>query len=319
MTTPLPRLILIAGPTAGGKSSLAAGIAAALDGVVINADAMQVYRDLPILTAQPSAALKQRVQHLLYEIVDPAVAFSAGKWLLQARAALTKVWHEGKTPILVGGTGMYFQSLLKGLADIPDILPHLRQSLQADYDRDGEAALRARLAHYDAPAASLILPGDKQRLLRALEIVLATGKTQSMWQTEMPDGMLKLADIYPVLVLPPRPALYAACDQRLTAMIQAGALDEAQKILSMQLPVTLPAHKIIGLREFSRHFANTCSLNEATAMAQQATRNYAKRQVTWFRNQWANNKICFTRAPFIIENFAAPNDLAHAIAFCSKN
>lgn len=310
MTADKPRLILIAGPTAAGKSALAADLAVAAAGAVINADAMQVYRGLPILTAQPDAATKERALHLLYEIADPAEAYSAGKWLGQAKAAVRESWKNGQTPVLVGGTGMYFQSLLKGLADIPDIPPHLRAALHAEYQSEGEAAMRARLNQYDPASTTTIRPGDQQRLLRALEIVLATGKTQTAWQAEMPKGLLSEADIFPIVLLPPREELYTACDQRFTAMLWHGAIDEAKTVLSRQLPATLPALKIIGLREIKDYADGVCTLAEATAKAQQATRNYAKRQVTWFKNQWGGNKIGFTRPALLLEKFYEAADLA---------
>lgn len=315
MTKEKPRVILVAGPTASGKSALAADLAAALDGVVINADAMQVYRGLPILTAQPSTAAKQQVTHQLYETIDPAEAFSAGKWLAQAKLATQTALDAGKTPVLVGGTGMYFQSLLKGLANIPDIPPSLRADARQAFDRDGAAAFVIRLAQHDPTAAVTIPQGDRQRLLRALEVVLATGKTQAAWQENMTGGLLADADVFPIVTMPPRDALYEACDQRFVTMLGNGAIAEAAAFSFRQLSSDLPAYKIIGLREIADYSAGLCRLDEATSLAQQATRNFAKRQVTWFRNQWLSNKIGFTRPAMVIEKFYGPEDLAAILEF----
>jgi tRNA dimethylallyltransferase len=323
MTNEKPRIILVAGPTASGKSALAADLATALGGVVINADAMQVYRGLPVLTAQPNAAAKLHVPHLLYEIIDPAEAFSAGKWLAQTRLAMQAAWDAGQPPILVGGTGMYFQSLLKGLADIPDIPPSLRTELRESFDRDGAAAFVVRLAQHDPAAAATIPQGDRQRLLRALEVVLTTGKTQAAWQEAMTGGLLAeadvfRADIFPIVTMPPRDALYAACDRRFATMLQNGAIEEATAFAARQLSPDLPAYKIIGLREIADYGAGFCTLDEATGMAQQATRNFAKRQVTWFKNQWLSNKIGFVRPAMTIAKFYAPEDLAAILEFCRR-
>lgn len=318
MTSEKPRTILVAGPTASGKSALAADLATALGGAVINADAMQVYRGLPILTAQPSAAAKQQVSHQLYEVIDPVEAFSAGKWLAQARLAMQSAWEAGQTPILVGGTGMYFQSLLKGLANIPDIPPPLRAELRETYDRAGAEAFVDCLAQHDPAAAATIPQGDRQRLLRALEVVLATGKTQSAWQEDMTGGLLAEADIFPIVTMPSRDVLYAACDLRFATMLQNGAIEEATAFAARQLSADLPAHKIIGLREIADFAAGLCTLDESVDWAQQATRNFAKRQVTWFKNQWLSNKIGFARPAMAIEKFYAPDDLAAILEFSRR-
>ncbi len=312
-----PRLILIAGPTASGKSTLAAALAEKVHGTVINADAMQVYRDMPILTAQPGALLMQRAPHLLYACVDPTEAFSAGKWLALARTYIETCWRDARVPVLVGGTGMYFQSLLKGLAAIPAIPPAIRQGLQEEFAHDGETTFRARLAEVDPAAAASIQPGYRQRLLRAMEIFGATGKTQSTWQREMPEGLLQQADISPILIMPPRATLYAACDQRFLLMLKDGALEEARGVRAHNLDPTLPAFKVIGLRAFSDHLAGKITMEEVITMAQQATRNYAKRQVTWFKNQWIANKIGFARAPYVINDFGSENCLAQVLLHCT--
>jgi len=298
-------IILIAGPTASGKSALAAMLAERLGGVVINADAMQVYRDLPILTAQPEAT--PHIPHWLYETVDPAQSFSAGQWLAAARAAIQQARAAGLRPIIVGGTGMYFQSLLKGLAAIPDIPPELRQQLQQDYRQSGEAAIRARLAVLDPEAAQRIEQNDQLRLLRALEIVLTTGKTQRAWQENMVGG-IGAEQVKPILLMPPREALYAACDRRFMQMIERGAIAEVEALIPRALSPDLPAMKIIGVREITAFLAGAATWDDTCRLAQQATRNYAKRQMTWFRNQWQSNKIGFTQPLVVHEDFYRGGD-----------
>ncbi|MBP7252891.1 MAG: tRNA (adenosine(37)-N6)-dimethylallyltransferase MiaA [Alphaproteobacteria bacterium] len=295
-------VILVAGPTASGKSALAAMLAAQLNGTVINADAMQVYRDLPILTAQPDDAQSAAAPHRLYAEVPPSQAFSAGQWLTAARQALTEALTAGRTPILCGGTGMYFQSLINGLAEIPPIPLELRARLRADYERVGERSIRAQLAQHDQSAAEHITVGDRLRLLRALEIVLATGKTQRAWQASTTGG-IGTTNIIPILLLPERTALYAACDQRFTNMVERGAIAEVKALQEQALDPTLPAMKTIGVPEITDFLAGKCDWATALSQAQQATRNYAKRQLTWFRNQWQSNKIGFATPPILLHDF----------------
>ncbi len=292
-------VLLVAGPTASGKSALAAHLAAELNGVVINCDAMQVYRDLPILTAQPDATLQAQATHMLYAMIDPGQAFSAGQWLAAAKAAIVATRQSGKRPVICGGTGMYFQALLKGLADIPAISDELRAQLRADYTALGEQPIRARLAQHDPEAAQQIERGDQLRLLRALEIVLATGKTQRAWQ-ENTVGGIGTEHVLPILLLPSRDALYAGCDRRFIAMLERGAVAEVQELAQRKLPNDLPAMKTIGIREIMAFTAGLQSWDDTVALAQQSTRNYAKRQMTWFRNQWLGNKIGF-RQPVLTQ------------------
>ena len=336
-----PTIILIGGPTASGKSALAMRLAHENNGVIINADAMQVYRDLPILTAQPSDQDRAAIPHRLYEITDPATASSAGIWLTQARAAIADTVAEGRTPILVGGTGMYFHALLGGLADIPPIPDATRTAAQKLYDDLGEDKFRASLAQRDADAAQRIARNDRQRLVRAYEVVEHTGRTLGQWQegardegTENKHGELRKKHnentarisspsrgLGPIrktsggrfsgteaegwlgwgamtnemvssityqrhLLLPPRDQLYAVCDGRFLDMMKRGALDEVRALLARNLQPDLPAMKILGVPELAAHLRGELSLNDAIAKAQQHTRNYAKRQMTWFRNRW---------------------------------
>lgn len=296
-------VILVAGQTASGKSALAATLAQTLGGTVINTDAMQIYRGLPVLTSQPSKAQLAMAPHLLYETVAPATAFSAGQWIDAAHQCLAATDTAGQTPIFTGGSGLYFQVLLQGIADIPPIPDDVRQTLRDAYRQDGEAATRARLAAHDPEAATRIRAGDQLRLLRALEIVLATGRTQQEWQSRTTGGLLGQRPIIPILLLPPRGELYAACDQRFGTMAASGALDEAKQMAALALNPNLPVMKIIGLRELLQFLATDIGWEDAVAAAQQATRNYAKRQGTWFRNQWQSNKIGFAAAPMIYGDF----------------
>lgn len=299
-------LILIAGPTASGKSALAAALAARLNGVIINADAMQVYQGLPILTAQPDAAIRDQLPHRLYENIDPAVNFSAGAWLAAAQRELQLARANGQCAIFVGGTGLYFQALVQGLADIPEIPPTLRAQLRQDFHTQGEATIRARLAEHDPAAAAQIRPGDQLRLLRALEIVLATGTTQRDWQRTTRGG-IGTAQVQPILLLPPRDALYAACERRFEQMVAAGAVAEVKALLARRLAPELPAMKIIGVREIAAFLAGELAWENACTAAQQATRHYAKRQMTWFRNQWLGNKIGFAKSLLVQEDFFRPD------------
>ncbi|MEJ0062611.1 MAG: tRNA (adenosine(37)-N6)-dimethylallyltransferase MiaA [Alphaproteobacteria bacterium] len=296
-----PSVILVAGPTASGKSALAADLAVETGGAVINADAMQVYHGLPILTAQPDPAALARAPHHLYAYVDPGERYSAGKWLAEAIKTIDAAWAGNKTPILVGGTGMYFKMLLSGLADIPEISDELRRQLRDDYEKDGEPVIRQRLAALDHDAAARIPPGDRQRLLRALEVALATGKSLSAWQQETQPGFLSGADITPILLMPPRDELYAACERRFSGMLERGAIEEVRALPA--LDPGLPAMKTIGAREIGDYLSGSIGLEEAKQSAQQATRNYAKRQVTWFRNQWLGGKSGFGRGVVLVEDF----------------
>lgn len=307
-------VILVAGPTASGKSALSAALAQALHGVVINADAMQVYRGLPILTAQPDPRLRAMAPHRLYETVEPATPFSAGQWRDAALQILVEADASGLTPIFTGGTGLYFQVLLQGIADIPPIPEALRAGLRQDYQQLGEAVIRDRLAAFDTEAAARIMPGDQLRLLRALEIVQATGRTQRDWQSSTAGGLLGLRPVIPLLLLPPRGALYDACDRRFATMAANGALEEAKHIMAASLNPNHPAMKIIGLRELAAFLSGAMSWEDALATAQQATRNYAKRQMTWFRNQWQCNKIGLQVAPLSYDDFYRPQQFPAMLA-----
>lgn len=282
------KIILVAGPTASGKSALALQLAARHKGAVINADAMQVYDGLPLLSAQPLAAERAAAPHFLYGTFDPAAASSAGVWLAEAHKVIRAVIGTGWVPILTGGTGLYFRALFGGLAEIPPIPDEARAESTALYDELGEEKFRARLAELDAETEARLARNDRQRLIRAMEVALHTGQALSVWQKEgraemMPE--LQNASIETHVLTPERDALYAACDKRFRAMVDMGAVEEARMFLARGLSPALPAMKTIGLRELGSFLNGEITLDDAIAKAQQATRNYAKRQLTWFRNQ----------------------------------
>jgi len=247
---------------------------------------MQVYAGLPILTNQPDAATKREIPHQLYGVINPATRFSAGKWREAAITAIDKSLAEGHTPILVGGTGLYFKALLEGIADIPDVPEELRAKVEAHYGKVGEETFRKELATLDSESAARIAKNDRQRLVRAFAVGAETGRSLTDWQKQTP--AMALPDDLAIeehLLMPPREELYAACDKRFAEMMAHGAVEEARAFLKRGLDPELPAMKTIGLREIGAHLRGETSLDEAVAKAQQATRNYAKRQVTWFRNQ----------------------------------
>lgn len=278
-------IVLIGGPTASGKSAFAARMAMERNGNIINADAMQVYAGLPVLTAQPSPEDRAKIPHLLYEITAPSEASSAGKWIALAEKAIQKTLSEGKTPILVGGTGLYFDALMGGLADIPPIPDSVRAEIINRYDTLGEEAFRAELAARDPESAAKIARNDKQRLIRAFEVHRHTGKTLGEWQKQnAPSARNYTAERH--LLLPPREELYAACDNRFQAMMERGAVNEVERLLERKLSPDLPAMKILGVREIAAYLRGEINKEEAASKAQQMTRNYAKRQITWFRNKW---------------------------------
>lgn len=279
----LPPVILIAGPTASGKSALALELATAFDGTVINGDALQIYRDLRILSARPDDAAAARVPHRLYGYLDAAERGSVGAWRDRAVSEIAAAHGEGRVPFVVGGTGMYLRALRHGLAAIPPIPAEIRDEAVQLYAGEGGAAFRARLAALDPVAGSRLPPGDRLRLTRAFEVVRATGRPIHEWrQRQAMEVPYRFAML---LVMPPREELYAACDARFRAMIEQGAMDEAAALAARGLDPELPAMKGVGVPELLRHLRGDIGLDEAIALGQRATRRYAKRQITWFRHQ----------------------------------
>jgi tRNA dimethylallyltransferase len=275
---------LIAGPTASGKSALALARAQQTGAVIVNADSQQLYADLRVLSARPSPEDEARAEHRLYGVADAAEAWSVGRWTRAVVPVLTELAAEGRPALIVGGTGLYFTALTKGIADIPDVPVAAREATQEAFDFLGEDAFRARLAERDPRAATAIAPGDRQRLTRALAVAETTGRALSDWQADTRPVLAP--DRYDRLVIEPdRAALYANCDRRVDLMVEQGALDEVRALMRRRLDPELPAMKAVGVRDFQAHLKGKVTLEAAMDAVRQATRNYAKRQLTWFRNQ----------------------------------
>ena len=278
-------LYLLAGPTASGKSAKALDWAGRTGGVILNADSMQLYRDVPILTARPSRADEAQAPHALYGLLDAQTLWSAGDWLRAARPFLAEALNGGPPVCVVGGTGLYFNALIHGLAEVPEIADAAREQARGDYERLGEAAFRDRLRQCDPQAEARILPNDRQRLTRAYEVYLQSGTSLSDWQARTRPELPQTAYVMEILN-PPRDALYARCDRRLQLMLDEGALDEVRDLMARGLAPGWPILRVLGLSEFTAHLRGDMTLDAALDLARQKTRNYAKRQTTWFRNQF---------------------------------
>jgi tRNA dimethylallyltransferase len=276
-----PPLALIAGPTASGKSALALALAEAANGVIVNADSAQLYRDLRVLSAAPDEKDKARADHRLYGAVDGAKPCSAADWAAMARPEIDDIQAKGKVPILVGGTGLYLRTLLDGIAPVPPIDPEVRREVR---DASVEAN-RARLAKLDAEAAGRLKPADTTRIARALEVVLSTGRTLGDWHRHRQGGIGEAVSLRPLILLPPRNWLRARCDERFAAMIEHGAIGEVEALLKRKLDPKLPVMRAIGVREIAACLNGEISREQAIALGQQATRQYSKRQYTWFAHQ----------------------------------
>jgi len=281
-----PKAILIAGPTASGNSARALEAADANNGVIINADSMQVYADLRILSARPSAEEEARGPHVMYGHVDGAVSYSVAQWLEDVKSAITAAEDDGKTPIIVGGTGLYFKALLEGLSPVPAIPEDIRKAWR-DAAVDGVPALHAQLTERDPEMAARLRPSDRQRLIRALEVIDATGRSLLDWQKIPGTPLIDVATTRRLVVLPERETLYARCDQRFEAMLEQGALAEVEALVSRNLPAGCPVLGALGVHPLANFLKGDMSRDDAIAQSQQDTRNYAKRQMTWARNQMA--------------------------------
>lgn len=279
-----PPVLLIAGPTASGKSALALRLAERLGGEIVNADALQLYADLRLLTARPSPEEEARATHHLFGTVDGADGWSVGRWLSAALPVLEDIRARGRRALVVGGTGLYFRALTQGLAEVPPVPSAVRQAISQVFDSLGEDAFREALAAKDPAAAARIAPGDRQRLQRALEVAEATGRSLSDWQADTRPP-LAVGEWRAVVMEPDRETLYARCDARLAAMVDQGALEEVQALMDRRLDQALPVMKAVGVRELTSHLTGERTLEEAVTLAQQETRRYAKRQLTWLRNQ----------------------------------
>jgi tRNA dimethylallyltransferase len=276
--------VLIAGPTASGKSAAALELAEKTGGAVINADSMQVYAQAPILTAQPSTADMARAPHRLYGHVDAREVYSVGRWRDDVAKALQTL--DGRMPIFVGGTGMYFMALTDGLADVPAIPAEVRDASRALLAQIGVEELHARLTARDPVTASRLRPSDPQRVLRAYEVFEATGRPLAQWQDEPAAPLLKDRKIAAFVLDPPRPVLRTRIAERFAKMVDNGGLDEARALEG--LDPTLPAAKLLGLRPLQALAAGTLGREEALETAVTATRQFAKRQMTWFRHRMAH-------------------------------
>ena len=278
----LQPVLLIGGPTASGKSRIAVEVAQAFSGVVINADSMQTYRELRVLTARPTPAEELAAPHRLFGVLTLDTPGSVMTWLQMAEAEIRAAWVAGRLPIVVGGTGLYLKALTEGIAALPPIPSFFRTDAADRYERLGGEAFRCELAALDADAAARLPPGDRQRLIRADEVVRATGRTLGEWQG-LGDRRPIAARFITVLVLPPRDRLYAAIDARFDRMLAAGVLDEAATLLTRD--PTLPGMKALGVRPLLSHLRGEICLEEAVRRAKRDSRRYAKRQLTWMRHQ----------------------------------
>ena len=281
MPSQKPPLVLIAGPTASGKSALALALAQQINGVIVNADSAQIYRDLRILSAAPTSDDLQRAEHQLYGVQDGALPCSAAEWAAMARGEVAEIHAKGRIPILVGGTGLYLRTLLDGIAPVPAIDPYVRARVREADVADNYLKLRT----FDPQRAEKLKPGDTARINRALEVILSTGRTLSEWQEQREGGIADAVELRPLVLLPPRKWLYARCDERFTRMIDEGAVSEVEALLARNLNPNLPVMRAIGVRDISSYLRGEATLDEAIAAGQQATRRYAKRQYTWFAHQ----------------------------------
>jgi len=280
-----PTAILLAGPTASGKSALALALAERLGGTVINADSMQVYRDLRIITARPTKAEEARVPHRLYGHVDAAENYSVGRWCVDAQAAIEDAKRAGRIPILVGGTGLYFKALAQGLAAVPPVPASVRAAVRGRLAAEGIAPLYAELARRDPAAAQRLMPADRSRITRALEVVLATGRSLTDWHREGMPPAVDAACAVKVFLKVARRELYCRIDARFDDMLAKGALDEVKQLAARGLDPALPAMKAHGVPWLIRHLRGDIALAEAAEGGKRDTRRYTKRQETWFRNQ----------------------------------
>jgi tRNA dimethylallyltransferase len=279
------KAVLIAGPTASGKSALALELAQKTGGVIINADSMQVYRDLRVITARPRPEEEAKVPHRLYGHVDAAVNFSAGHWVADAAAAVAEVRAQNRLPIFVGGSGLYFKALTRGLSAVPPIPPAIREGVRARLARDGAEALHAELTQRDPYTAERLKPRDRTRIARALEVIEATKRSLTDWHREGLPPLLPSGEFSALFLAPDRDRLYASIDARFDAMLKGGALEEVAALAARHLDPLLPAMKAHGVPALIRHLRGEITFAEAAEMGRVNTRHYAKRQFTWFRHQ----------------------------------
>jgi len=278
-------VVIIIGPTASGKSALALDLAGEFAGTVINADSMQVYQELRVLTARPSAVDEAKAPHKLFGVLAAAETCSVGRWVKMAQAEIEAAWGAGRLPIVVGGTGLYIKVLTEGLAPVPDVPDAVNDEVRARFELIGGEAFKDELANLDPGAAASLPTGDRQRLERAMAVIRATGKPLSEWRGMQPPGPAIDARFLTIQLLPGREELYAGTEARFDKMMETGALDEVKALLALDLDPSLPAMKAVGVPELGRYLNGEMTLEDAVSAAKQATRNFAKRQLTWMRNQ----------------------------------
>ena len=277
--------ILITGPTASGKSALAVRLAAEHGGVVVNADSMQVYDTLNVLTARPQPEDMGGIEHRLYGHVSAGAAYSTGDWLREATALVGELRARGKLPVFVGGTGLYFRALTGGLSDMPAISDDVRERLRARLAAEGAEALHKELTERDAETARRLMPGDGQRILRALEVLETTGRSIAHFQAAAGPAVIDAARVEKIVVLPDRAVLTARIDRRFAGMLKTGAVEEVKALLALKLSPAMPVMKAIGVPQIAAMLAGDMSEAQVIERGAAATRQYAKRQMTWFRNQ----------------------------------
>jgi tRNA dimethylallyltransferase len=288
------KIIIISGTTASGKSNAALQIAQKLNGEIINADSMQIYQEIPILSAQPSQAEQKTIPHHLYSILNGNEKFSVADWLDLAQEKIEYCFANRKTPILVGGTGMYIKSLRNGISSVPYIPDITRASSTKLLDKIGHNAFHAKLMDLDKKTASKLSPNDTNRILRAYNVITETGIGLAQWQEKDSPPPYPAENFIHFIITPEREALYKKCEERFLTMIKMGAIDEVKSLLNKNYPPETQISKAIGIKELSKHITGEISLEEAITLGQTATRQYAKRQVTWFKNQNPENSFIFT-------------------------
>jgi tRNA dimethylallyltransferase len=279
------RLYVIAGPTASGKSGLAAALAERVGGRIINADSMQVYRDLAVLTARPDPTLLARAPHRLYGVLDGADICSAARWAGLAKAEIDACSEAGEVPIVCGGSGLYLSTLLHGIAQIPDIPAAVRIAARSRHAEIGAAAFRRELAALDPLAAATLAEGDSQRLIRAFEVATATGRTLADWQRRVTRFLSPDLTPFVALLAPPRRELYQTIDRRFQSMLDQGAIDEVRRLIARRLDPATPILKALGVTPLTAYLAGKATLAAAVERAQWDSHQYAKRQTTWFRHR----------------------------------
>jgi len=289
------RAILIAGPTASGKSAVALALAKAIDGAVINADSMQVYQELRVLSARPSEQDEAQVSHTLYGFVPAAQAYSVGRWLTDVQRAIAETEACGKVPIITGGTGLYFKVLLEGLSPIPDVPEDVREHWRGMAAEMSSEALYAILSERDPDMAARLELSDTQRLVRALEVLDATGASLAQWQQEAGEAMLKNDEVVRIYITRPREELYRRINARFDTMLEEGALDEVRALAELNLGPDLPAMRALGVQPLKDQISGIITHEEAAEQVKMQTRRYAKRQETWARSNMITWKSISTQ------------------------